>query len=633
MFYATTIKSIGNTGVVDTQGRYLSFIGNLPVKAGDTVYTDGKVIFGHAPPKGSPAIFDEPSGVPVLADENLTDEDNDELRGYFTKRGKYKRYSIKGDDWITNSEKKYSHDDDEEEDDEDIIDAEITEDGDEIIVKSGIYQDSYTLDVTQVTWAINDNRLGSTGSHNDIFSSGGCAVTKETLGSKDFPVEQMPAQIFKNGTKIADFDLKPFADDVSARALQCAAEIMEKDYTVEDVQDNDVGTEYKSLYGGVWHSSEYMTIEDITQGRWRSTMLVAQASAFGYSIDGNPLLFYTPPRVIDEGAYSQPANPFIAYTSAHILTSNVDEKGNFSGVIFASAYGYCFPHIKPRFRTAIFSRINSVYQKSVEIYEWKCVPVGVTCIYKVDGDNAELNPVAIRFFGGIGGENSAITVSETARFWNSGSWSDAGSQSLHVTKGFTQRPFELLPSLQAQELDDVFFPVGEGFYQIDNFGRLTFYDSDKKKVAENIPVHDNFYHLEIENGYFPQEVYLHYFNERPYQRGKLYTSDGEFEVVYVQPRDQQTGTDHKKIQSQQGTVLGDAQPIPPMDGYYIKQDDGTFQPLNFTPLFYQFKNGDCLCGVRGGKLYLVNNDDVTEVGDGVKNFRLRELKNIRKAKK
>ena len=122
MFYVTQIKSVGQSGVIDVQGRRLNFIGYLPVKAGDSVYTDGNVIFGNAPPKGAPAIFnDEPSGIPVLGDE---DSYGDELRGYFTINGKYKRFSIKGDDWIVNDKKKYAHDDGED----NIIDVEIIAD-------------------------------------------------------------------------------------------------------------------------------------------------------------------------------------------------------------------------------------------------------------------------------------------------------------------------------------------------------------------------------------------------------------------------------------------------------------------------------------------------------------------------
>lgn len=131
MFYATRIQSVGNGVAVDTSGKTLTFIGYLPVKAGDTVFTDGNVIFGNAPPKGDDAIFDERSGIPVLGDEYSlsTSDPKDELRGYFNKSGKFKEYEIKGDEWIVNDKKIYAHDDDESDDESKIIDAEIAEDG------------------------------------------------------------------------------------------------------------------------------------------------------------------------------------------------------------------------------------------------------------------------------------------------------------------------------------------------------------------------------------------------------------------------------------------------------------------------------------------------------------------------
>lgn len=128
MFYSTQIKAVTSSGVVDVQGRNLSFIGYLPVKAGDTVFTDGRFIFGNAPPKGSPTIFSEQSGIPVLGDEDL--------RGYFTKNGKFKKCNIAGNDWLVNNEKIYTHDDGEE----NIIDAEIAEDGEIYTVEKKVTQ-------------------------------------------------------------------------------------------------------------------------------------------------------------------------------------------------------------------------------------------------------------------------------------------------------------------------------------------------------------------------------------------------------------------------------------------------------------------------------------------------------------
>lgn len=115
MFYSTQIKSVGYGGAYDISGKWLTFIGYLPVKVGDTVYTDGNVIFGNVPPKGSAMnfFFKKENGIPVLGAD---------LRGFFSLDGVYKSYSIVGVNWLANSEKYYAHDNGEE----NIIDAEIS---------------------------------------------------------------------------------------------------------------------------------------------------------------------------------------------------------------------------------------------------------------------------------------------------------------------------------------------------------------------------------------------------------------------------------------------------------------------------------------------------------------------------
>ena len=116
MFYRTQIKSVTGSVVVDKDGKNLQFMGYLPVKAGDWVFTDGKFIFGNVPPRGSPAVFAEvQSGIPVLADD---------LRGYFAKNGSFRNYAVAQDDWIVNSEKTFNHGSNKI-DDKKIIDAEV----------------------------------------------------------------------------------------------------------------------------------------------------------------------------------------------------------------------------------------------------------------------------------------------------------------------------------------------------------------------------------------------------------------------------------------------------------------------------------------------------------------------------
>ena len=128
MFYQIQVARITSGGVIDVQGKELSLIGNKRVKAGDVVWTDGKVIFGHTPIRGGGVLYAESSGIPVLADNDL--------RGYFTKTGNYKSYKIKGDEWIVNDKNIYAH----EVSDEELIDAEIADDGSVYTVMKEINQ-------------------------------------------------------------------------------------------------------------------------------------------------------------------------------------------------------------------------------------------------------------------------------------------------------------------------------------------------------------------------------------------------------------------------------------------------------------------------------------------------------------
>lgn len=98
MFYKTQIAKLGVGGIIDTAGKRLRFIGNLPAKEGDWVWTDGNVIFGHVPIRGTPSIPIPQGGIPVRAGR---------IGGYFTDSGTFHKCRIDCDDWIVNGEKDY----------------------------------------------------------------------------------------------------------------------------------------------------------------------------------------------------------------------------------------------------------------------------------------------------------------------------------------------------------------------------------------------------------------------------------------------------------------------------------------------------------------------------------------------
>lgn len=65
---AVKVQAVITGGVIDENGRSLRMIGRMHVKAGDTVWTDGRIVYGHSPAKekGMPAF--QRSGIPSIGD-------------------------------------------------------------------------------------------------------------------------------------------------------------------------------------------------------------------------------------------------------------------------------------------------------------------------------------------------------------------------------------------------------------------------------------------------------------------------------------------------------------------------------------------------------------------------------------
>lgn len=59
-FYPITVAAVGQGAIRGSDGKTLTCIGSMPVQVGDTVYTDGNVVYGHSPIKASGAVFKAP---------------------------------------------------------------------------------------------------------------------------------------------------------------------------------------------------------------------------------------------------------------------------------------------------------------------------------------------------------------------------------------------------------------------------------------------------------------------------------------------------------------------------------------------------------------------------------------------
>lgn len=589
MFFATQLKEVSAGMALDMAGRSLIFIGTMPVKSGNWVYTDGKFIFGNAPPKGSAIIFDVSSGIPILG---YLDEQ--EVKGYFNRQGRFKDFAIATDSWITNSDKKFFHGS-EFMDENKVIDAYFNENNEQIIITDGIWQDNHTLEHTMVyLYVFNDVFDRYPDEYNMLaVTARRPYVIKQTLGSNAFPNEKTNPQIFTNDKGNSEFDLEPYAKDIEARALNVAYLFMQQEFPRGDdcASFDEITLAYQSYANS--HTAPTYPDEPLA----------------------NPPAVYEIPNALSTPALPRPQKPFIAHTNVHILSSNLTKDG-FDGLIFASTYGYCFPYIQPRF--AAEAEWDGMPNFKL-MYEYKCVPFGCSAIYRI---GEELNPVVFRDFGGIKSNVGFFDTNEIAIGENT-HWGNSIVDGIKANDFLQMRRLELSSGIATIELTSAFFPVGEGFFQMDKFGRLAFFNSEKEKIAEDILVHDDFVHIEIEHGEF---FWIWSFNDKPYINCKIYTSDGKTEEAIIDVNNPQ----FKNDEYLQGEVENG---VIPMDGYYIKSTTGELEPLNFTPLFYQFKNGSYLYGVKGGKLFLKNKEGEQTICDDVKNFRLQELKNISKARR
>ena len=124
--YQTVLRSVNGYTAIGANGEKLQFVGNWYGKAGDTVWTDGNIIFGHSPLRASSTMMVLPAniGIPVLCDN---------LRGYFSLTGAWNSYDVAQQDWIVNNENTF-YGGSVEYDGATVLDAEISKDNNTYIV-------------------------------------------------------------------------------------------------------------------------------------------------------------------------------------------------------------------------------------------------------------------------------------------------------------------------------------------------------------------------------------------------------------------------------------------------------------------------------------------------------------------
>lgn len=622
MFYATKIKSVLNGAAIDVNGKRLSFIGYLPVKAGDTVFTDGRVIFGNAPPKGSSAVFDLPSGIPVLADD---------LQGYFTLNAIFKDYRIAGTDWIVNDKKKFGHGD-VEIDSNKIIDAGYSDDGDLYVATDGQYRENHTAKYNHHLFI--GHHSGEAWQHDgthwvnaDIVPYVGEEIT---LGVEADSVDAS-AVIYKNDEPTSEFNLKTFADMVMEKCFDARDEIMSR---------------------------------SANMGK-----------------DGN--LLPEPPDGVNWMQQPPPPESFIAAVDARILTFKFDQQGEWDAIITASAYGYCFPFLNlkgsvleasfdsatPEFDDYLPDCISSLERfiftnkyfpfltlekypsfsgtrksggQYTEAFKKWCVDAIAYYIPLVRFTFFEWYPVAFGASMLIHVRNAKIvTVMQTRR--------GIGHEVMTYSPWDEVRHYSAFDSSfeisSPAESTDWQFPIGDGLFLNGNgIGIKGIFDSNGEKLSD--PPNFN-----LGRFYYPLYPFFCYYRDDAVAE-ELYKQigapdisaihrhyiwfAGEYYYYQKDLRDRSKTAQHVQQHPDEFFSLPALKPYRFLTEFYdekAKTDDSRDVLYRFNPSCEKLKGGGLLFGIYGEKLYLKTSDDWQQVGDGFKNFRLREMKKISKAKR
>lgn len=638
MFYETTIQRIcDGGGAIDSSGRKLSFMGNLPVSEGDSVWTDGNVIFGHVKTENTPLIPISQIKIPVLGAEGL--------RGYIRQYGNYKEYDIVQDGWIANTDKLFEHGETEY-NGKKVIDAEISDEGDLYIATEGFYSCNqakiyknhlyrrlfartsghpeqaggaplaltHAVNYEAISYEGEEVTLGSGITDTDIaISYEGEKITVAAENEKNDSVV-----FYKNAQMFDTLNLKPYAELATLKAMELKEEIMSRSNKEEN--------------------------------------------AINYTKQPDPPV------------------DFVASSYARISSVKIDKSGDWEAIITASAYGYCFPYLSldgsifadsfPNGEDKIFSsdleecmynfeyvvyRMNEFSELAIEKYP------AFTGTKKVDGEyTAEYKqyildkvqyyiplarfryhmwfPQMFNVFLVYKLRNGLIENIIQSSY--GGGYPIELSNSEWNEKSYISSRLAYAFVLNEEEKKSYTFPLDAlYYYRAEGLKLKEIYAmEDNKKIATiNQNINSNLHedHYEAIVG-FPLETYITIDNTAQSLADKY--SNGNIDHIWGR-QIFKVRLRYKYITPENEEEVYDLYPKKEKYSYLSawlqkgdEEDVQLHHALNFNHNFSKLKGESYLIGLHNGKLLKVTGDNVEVLGDKLKNFRLRELKNIAKAK-
>lgn len=567
MFYSTTIKKIGAGFAVDNEGKKLLFIGYLPVQEGDVVYTDGNVIFGNVKPRGyAPTLIDIPKGIPVLSDN---------LRGYFTQNGTYKRYQTAGSEWLVNDSSMFAHDSG-----GNIIDAEIATDINGNAV--GVYTVRKNQSRATAKFADNTLYVAYNGTRKLSASFDGEKL-KEAYKSYRieerpiFEIEEQAAEYAKeNGTVIKDCAIIIAKDGVEQKKISLG-DLM-KDIDMEKSTKEKVNVEISG------HSAE-------DYSRMRARLLNFKVGSKG---DWTALVECE--CFAERRMYS-----YVVYSVPKSKSKRTSEKTTVSGIDYAS------DTLKQAIMNVFSSLTAYKYLETITItyyidhYEKKtggndgrlAATVAIEkCLFVINSSGVSKKIFKKGWYAPFVLEHSLSTVFSKV---------DTGKREFpyYTYLAYGGRFIGTMTYVNVSNSIGNFKRISESddtkkvnYYCVESVYDLRYWQDAPDYDKETVTVEEYFF-LPIQDGYFAKLVNVN--NKNQWRLNGIYAADNNL-IANISS----TAVDVHKWN------------------------------MSFVPL----KNGGALFGAYGKELKKIDAaNNSTIVGTGLKNFRLRELKVMSKAKK
>lgn len=599
MFYQTQVQNVRAGSVVDVSGKILYFMGNFTCQAGDFVWTDGNFVFGHTPARSTPLIFSDNSGVPVAFDNS---------RGYIKSNGNFKDFNISDADWIINTDKDFFSGND-----ENIIDAEIGNGGNLLTVTNGFYRFKSAPTFCNHLFTQHYRLIRA---QEERFLV--CTEVNPYVGQlfdfpdnsfADIPAEDTPVTI--NQTAI---QLKPYADIAEAFALDAKYVIISHsnkennavNWTMQPAPPNDfIALSYAAVVG--FHLS--------ANGDWDA---VISASAMGFcfpylTFDGS--IFYQSFPNGEDKTFSEDLisciNNFedIVFNRQSLpFQPTFEQYAAFAGTEKDSNNEYT-----AEFKAYILDKVAYyIPLAKFRYYYWFPIVFSACKVLKVH--NGE---VVGTIYQSHGGGNVVYAPEE---------W-DEKSTSANYYNDFVFNDYN---ETEHDKNNRMYFPLDEDYYCDFSPYDALIYDSAGSTFT--IPYDDM-----PKNSGFGYKAYSEY-------RGYYYSFiDSDAITVATQNNISVDNLFGRQIfipapyyvfyglDNENYSTNPKKNNYPYMCGWFKNpNDDNDDAIINYC--FAELKNG-LLLGVYGGDLYKIQSGGSYElIGSGLKNFRLREMKRISKAR-